>query len=158
LPFPDLAQFIGHEQLADVEAAAKQLPTALEPLNQVLSKYESTSNESPPFPIKKRSEAFYEQNKYTLQQVGWGTKYRLRDRFNELSAAGARVFILTGRAGQGKTNLVCDFVENFLWKHGIPCAYISGRRLGAIQSVDIAETFQRLLFEGEVKSFSEATA
>src|SRR5262249_22791045 len=44
LPFPDLAQFIGHEQLADVEAAAKQLPTALEPLNQVLSKYESTSN------------------------------------------------------------------------------------------------------------------
>lgn len=158
LPFPDLAPFSGHEELNKVEAAAKNLAVALEPLNEVLSKYESSRKDNPPFPIKKRYEAFYEQNTYGLQQVGWGTKHRLQDRFHELFAASARVFILTGKAGQGKTNLICDFVENFLWKHGIPCAYISCRRLAAIQSPDIGETFQRLLFEGKTKSFADAAA
>ena len=73
-----------------------------------------------------------------------------------MAATAARVFILTGRAGQGKTNLVCDFVENFLWKHRIPCAYVSGRRLATIQSNDLCDTIQRLIFDGKTNSFADA--
>jgi hypothetical protein len=76
---------------------------------------------------------------------------------DELATIRARVLILTGRAGQGKTNLVCDFVENFLLKHEIPCAYFSGRRLRAVQGTrDLGEAIQQLLFDGKTSSFANA--
>lgn len=157
LPFPKLTPYCVNGRLADVDAAITGLAIQLAELTDVLTKYEAASHkEPPPFPVRTERKHFYEQNSYTLHSFGWGLKYRLTDLLNELAATRARVFILTGRAGQGKTNLVCDFVENFLWKHGIPCAYVSGRRLAASQTADLGDAIQRLLFEGKSTSFAEA--
>ncbi len=45
--------------------------------------------------------------------------------------------ILTEKAGQGKTNLLCDFVENFLIKKSIPILFIAAR---SVNGEDIRET------------------
>lgn len=158
LPFPDLHTYYSKNTLADVNAAAAQLLDKLSETTAILAKYEKESREEPPsFPIKAGCEPFYEENKYLFEWgFGSGLKYRLSDQLNELKAAQARVFILTGRAGQGKTNLVCDFVENFLVKHDIPCAYLSVRKISSIQTPELREAIQRLIFDGATQSFSDA--
>lgn len=156
LPFPDARKYRGQRTLHDVETAAASLRTEFDPLFDLLSKYESFRKEQPPFPIRKGCEAYYEQNTYSLHNLGWSVRYRLRDELDELSAARSRIFILSGKAGQGKTNFVCDFLENFLWKHRVPCSYINARRLSAVQSNDLADAIQRIIFDGATTSFAQA--
>lgn len=157
LPFPDLHSYYSKITLADVNAAAAQLSDKLTETTAMLAKYGNESRgEQPPFPIKAGCEHFYEENTYHMQMLGWGLNHRLSDQLNELKAAQARVFILTGRAGQGKTNLVCDFVENFLVKHEVPCAYLSVRKISSIQTPELGEAIQRLIFDGATHSFSDA--
>lgn len=46
-------------------------------------------------------------------------KWDLKDALNQLEYLNFRVLLLTRNAGQGKTNFVCDFTENFLLKRRI---------------------------------------
>lgn len=50
----------------------------------------------------------------------------------DIDVASARVFAVVSRAGQGKTNFVCDLVENCLAKREIPCAFFTGKELGPV--------------------------
>jgi len=158
LVFPDLADRYSKHSFADVVASAAELSAELTEFTTVVTKYHGVSSESPPpFPVRKDRKHFYEQNIYTLQtSLGWGLNHQIKELLDELSAARAQIFILTGKAGQGKTNLVCDFVENFLWKHKVPCAYLSGRRVSAMKTTDAGDAIQRLIFEGKTKSFADA--
>ena len=82
--------------------------------------------------------------------------YYLKDIEEELQLAEKRVFLLTGRAGQGKTNLLCDLVENFLLKHEIPCAFLSARELGLKQHNDLAQTICDHIFAKKIATLEEA--
>jgi len=82
--------------------------------------------------------------------------YYLRDVEQEMQLAERRIFLLTGRAGQGKTNLLCDLVENFLMKHEIPCAFISARESGLKQNSDLAQTICDHIFAKKVATLEEA--
>ena len=158
LVFPDLQSYGSAQNLAQVAAAAAELSDRLMGLTRVLSTYKKVSWEGPPpFPVKADRKYYYDESIFSLQSgLGLGLSYELEGLVSELNAACARIFILTGRAGQGKTNLVCDFVENFLLKHKIPCAYLTGRLLRSIPSPDLGDSIQRLLFEGATSSFAEA--
>jgi len=145
------------ETLNESTSASLALSKELTDLRNSLGVYENLKYiDPPPFPLKKGRRHVYEESIYSLQQMGWGLRFRLNEILEELSVINARVFILTGKAGQGKTNFICDLVENFLWKHEIPCAYITARRLSAIQLGDLGEAIQRLIFEGRTASFKEA--
>lgn len=50
-------------------------------------------------------------------------KWNLQDVLTQLEFLSYRILLLTRNAGQGKTNFVCDFTENFLVKRGIPSVY-----------------------------------
>ncbi|MEZ5417445.1 MAG: SMEK domain-containing protein [Vicinamibacterales bacterium] len=143
--------------LEDADAVAADLTAQASGLSAKAVRFEKLKyDDPPPSPIDKRHRPFYEANKYHLQNVGWGLRYRLDDIIEETAASRASVFILTGRAGQGKTNFVCDLVERFLWKHDIPCAYLSGRRISHSQSADLHDIVTRLIFDAEVASFRDA--
>ena len=45
-------------------------------------------------------------------------------RIEDLSYLISRICLLTGEAGQGKTNFICDYVQNVLLKRHIPFIYI----------------------------------
>jgi hypothetical protein len=49
--------------------------------------------------------------------------------FRKLDGASARVLAIVSKAGQGKTNFVCNLAEHCLAKRGIPCAYFTGKEL-----------------------------
>jgi hypothetical protein len=106
LPFPNLATDKSAKTLTEIGNAAARLSNEFVALCSLLAKYEKLSRKNPPpFEVKKNRRHYYVENTFTLQSsLGWGLHYQLRDLQNELTLANARVFILTGRAGQGKTN------------------------------------------------------
>lgn len=65
----------------------------------------------------------------------------------------SRILIVTTSAGQGKTNLICDLVENILLKRAIPFVYLNGYE---IDSNHIDESFVRMMLPTSKVSFSEA--
>ena len=58
-------------------------------------------------------------------------EYKFRDRIDDLKFLLARVALITESAGQGKTNFLCDFTENFLLKRKIPTVFLTGAEIKA---------------------------
>lgn len=56
-------------------------------------------------------------------------RYEIKDRISLFEAIKRRHLLLTEKAGQGKTNLLCDLIENVLLKKGIPCLFIGTRSI-----------------------------
>lgn len=96
-----------------------------------------------------------EETQYYLEMAASLLQYKLRDRSTELHCITSRVFLLTGPAGQGKTNFLCDFTERFLLRHGIPCAYVTARQLSRIPHADLTESLRRLIFPSAVSTLEE---
>lgn len=78
--------------------------------------------------VNKRQEisavAISSNEKYTFES-------KFRDRIDDLEYLRARVALITETAGQGKTNFLCDFSENFLLKREIPTAFLTGTEVNA---------------------------
>lgn len=106
--------------------------------------------------VRPGCEAYFSENSYRMQTFGWGVIREIEARQNELNAAVASVFMLVGRAGQGKTNFVCDFVSTFLFRHNVPCAYITGRRLSTLSELPLDEAIRRLIFPDAGFNFHDA--
>lgn len=62
-----------------------------------------------------------------------------------LEIAEARVFAVVSRAGQGKTNFVCDLAERFLLPHRIPCVLLTGRDFRGVPSGQFCTHFARIV-------------
>jgi hypothetical protein len=96
-----------------------------------------------------------DDTRYYIDDLATLRQYRVRNRRTELHCVTARLFLLTGPAGQGKTNFLCDFTERFLLRHGIPCAYVTARHLSRIPHPDLTEVVRRLIFPSAVTSLEE---
>jgi hypothetical protein len=132
-----------------IEQELLQLVTAAKLLDGVTYKV------PPPCPIAPGNRDFYDQNQWRVRDIGRVVQEWAHDQILRLHAIQRRVFILTGKAGQGKTNLVCDFVERFAVPHEVPCAYFTGLQLGRING-DLGEHIQRTLFQGKTPTFQAA--
>lgn len=66
------------------------------------------------------------------------------------------VALITGRAGHGKTNLICNFTENFLLKKGKLCLYFTGRDFNQMEENEtIEEAISRIVFSETDFKFSD---
>lgn len=70
-------------------------------------------------------------------------EYKFRDRIDDLKFLLAKVALITESAGQGKTNFLCDFTENFLLKRKIPTVFLTGAEINAN---DLRQTIIRRVF------------
>lgn len=157
LPIPDFASVSFDATLAGVQAACLGVRQSFEPIRNALPKYKDGAQRSAldkTIPASKRP--FYEKNRHVLVNEIQIIPYYLQDVEQELQLAEKRIFFLTGRAGQGKTNLLCDLVENFLMKHEIPCAFLSARELSLKQNNDLAQTICDHIFSRKIATLDEA--
>ena len=53
-------------------------------------------------------------------------EYKFTDPAKTADLFQSRIALITESAGQGKTNFLCDFVENFLLKRAIPAVFLTG--------------------------------
>lgn len=80
-------------------------------------------------------------------------EYKFRDRIDDLKFLLAKVALITESAGQGKTNFLCDFTENFLLKRKIPTVFLTGAEINAN---DLRQTIiQRVFPNSPTYTFQE---
>ena len=70
----------------------------------------------------------------------------------DLTYLTSKLCLLTGNAGQGKTNFLCDFTENVLLKRHIPFAYVNGYEVDA---TDVEKVFVKTICPSLDISFSK---
>lgn len=56
-------------------------------------------------------------------------EYKFTDRIEDLNYFISKISLITETAGQGKTNFICDFVDNFLSKRDIPTVFLTGSEI-----------------------------
>jgi hypothetical protein len=157
LPIPNFSSVSYEPTLAGVQATSSKVWHSFEPIRNVLKSYKDRAQRSSfdeTIPASKRP--FYEENRHVLVNEMQIIPYYLRDIEQELQLAEKRIFFLTGHAGQGKTNLLCDLVENFLIKHEIPCAFLSARELGLKQNNDLGQIICDHIFAKKIATLDEA--
>jgi len=82
-----------------------------------------------------------------LEQGAYGlSDRRLPKLLRRLRIAKARVIAIISRAGQGKTNFVCDLVEHFVLPREIPCALFTGRELRGVRRGELCQHLARTIY------------
>jgi hypothetical protein len=74
-------------------------------------------------------------------------EYATKDIHDELKLLTDTSVIITSQAGRGKTNLLCDFTENYLFRKNKLCLYFSGRDfnfMGGDESIE--DAIARIVF------------
>ena len=66
---------------------------------------------------------------FSIESSGSGLLNLLEDISKKIEIAQAKIFLVTGMAGQGKTNFICDLVENQFRAFEIPIIFIPARLL-----------------------------
>lgn len=152
LPRINAEQFRIAAKQEEIVSAARQIEQELQHLVTVANQFDREQHSTTIAPEKRD---FYDQNSWHVDATLRAIQEWADDLIQKLHAVQRRVFILTGKAGQGKTNLVCDFVERFGVPHQVPCAYFTGLQLGRIGG-DMGEYIHRTLFQGKTPTFQAA--
>lgn len=99
-----------------------------QPLSKYLNKFTSTL---PNLEDRKSFEKNLDEENYKILVKEYGTSRRIKwiiDDFQKgLEIIGQKkIILLTEKAGQGKTSLICDFVENVILKKGLYGVFLTG--------------------------------
>lgn len=74
-----------------------------------------------------------EARKFNLSNSALGLQRRVSDMADSITKSGCQVMVFLGKAGTGKTNLFCDFIETFAFRTHPLTLYLTGRALGQSQ-------------------------
>lgn len=74
---------------------------------------------------------------------GYYVIHKIKQKIKSAKFFTSNICLLTAKAGQGKTNLVCDIVEHILLPHFIPFAYINGYEIDAN---NVGESIAKILY------------
>ncbi|HGS4452810.1 TPA: SMEK domain-containing protein [Vibrio cholerae] len=126
LPEPNSLEEL-NARLLNQQEAVKRFKKAIAPLS-----WRSEENEkfSPQADLKDYWRVF----KYNVESSTTGIYYQLNDILEKIKISTSKIFLVTGMAGQGKTNFVCDLVENQLQRFEIPTIFIPARLLNHYSS------------------------
>lgn len=67
--------------------------------------------------------------RHSIESSGSGVYRSLEKISKKIEISRAKIFLVTGMAGQGKTNFVCDLIENQFRSFEVPTIFIPGRIL-----------------------------
>jgi len=123
----DLPQIPSHRMTLDETFAAvgtirTTLLEALDTIHPYSYPYRtSTSLDITAIPLQKRY--VFKDMRYNLGGAASSVIWDTKDIFESLQFLSARVLFIISRAGQGKTNFVCNFAETVLASRSIPCIF-----------------------------------
>jgi hypothetical protein len=157
LPVPDIASLKNDGTLDATVLISDRIQDIFSELRRRVSDYgEGGRREIRIESIPSAARPYYEENAWSLtNSLGYGFQHRIDDFVEEATVPGKRFFLLTGRAGQGKTNFVCDLIDTFLLRHSVPAALLPVRKLALQQGNSLGARLAELLFDGKIKSFPE---
>ncbi|WP_287373987.1 SMEK domain-containing protein [Prosthecochloris sp.] len=75
------------------------------------------------------STGYWKVLRFSIESAGSGVFSSFEEVSKKIGIAQAKIFLVTGMAGQGKTNFVCDLVENQFRAFEVPTIFIPARSL-----------------------------
>jgi hypothetical protein len=115
--------------LSELRARLIQQSTALKAIQEHISLFSWYGDRAERFEPSGYLTGYWEVFRYSIQSSGNGVFRLLEKVSKKIGIAQAKIFLVTGMAGQGKTNFVCDLVENQFRAFQIPTIFIPSRLL-----------------------------
>lgn len=115
--------------LSELRARLVQQNTALEAIQEHVSPFSWYSDRAERFATRDYLTGYWKVFQYSIQSNGSGVFSSLENVSKKIGIAQAKIFLVTGMAGQGKTNFVCDLIENQFRVFEVPTIFIPARSL-----------------------------
>ena len=115
--------------LSDLRARLVQQLTALEAIQKHVSPFTWYGDRAERFAPGDYVTGYWEVFRHSIQSNGSGVFSSLEKVSKKMRIAQAKIFLVTGMAGQGKTNFICDLIENQFRAFEVPTIFIPARSL-----------------------------
>lgn len=115
--------------LSELQARLVQQSTALEAIQEHVSPFSWYGDRAERFAPSDYLTGYWEVFRHSIQSNGSGVFRSLEKVSKKIGIAQAKIFLITGMAGQGKTNFICDLIENQFRAFEVPTIFIPARSL-----------------------------
>jgi len=115
--------------LSELQARLVQQSTALEAIQEHVSPFSWYGDRAERFAPSDYLTGYWEVFRHSIESSGSGVVRSLEKVSKKIEIAQAKIFLVTGMAGQGKTNFVCDLIENQYRAFEVPTIFIPARSL-----------------------------
>jgi hypothetical protein len=122
--------------LSELRERLVRQSTALEAIQEHVSPFSWYGDRAERFAPSDNLTGYWEVFRYSIQSSGSGVFSSLEKVSKKIRIAQAKIFLVTGMAGQGKTNFICDLIENQFRAFEVPTIFIPGRSLNDYPSPD----------------------
>lgn len=127
-------------QLENLAIKTDELHSFLKNIESELPEFDRAKEFNPP--LDEEQEKVFIKDEITPKRIKW----TLDDFYNDLDTISKRVVLLTERAGQGKTNLVCDFAEKFIQKKSLIGIFLNGNKFHNLTNETIENIILKEIF------------
>jgi len=115
--------------LSELYSRLIQQSTVLEALQEHISPFSYYGDRAERFAPSDYLTGYWEVFRHSIQSSGSGVFSSLEEVSKKIGIAQAKIFLITGMAGQGKTNFICDLIENQYRAFEVPAIFIPARSL-----------------------------
>jgi hypothetical protein len=115
--------------LSELRTRLDQQSTALETIQEHVSPFSWYGDRAEQFAPSDYLTGYWEVFQHGIQSSGSGVFRSLDKISKKIGIAQAKIFLVTGMAGQGKTNFVCDLIEKQFKDFEVPTIFIPARSL-----------------------------
>ena len=115
--------------LFDFRTRFVQQSTVLEAIQEHVSPFSWYGDRAERFVPSDYLTGYWEVFRHSIQSSGSGVFSSLEKVSKKIGIAQAKIFLVTGMAGQGKTNFVCDLIEKQFRAFEVPTIFIPARSL-----------------------------
>jgi hypothetical protein len=115
--------------LSELRARLVQQSTVLEAIQEHVSPFSWYGDRAERFAPSDYLTGYWKVFRHSIESSGSGVFRSLEEVSKKIGIAQAKIFLVTGMAGQGKTNFICDLIENQFRVFEVPTIFIPARSL-----------------------------
>ncbi len=127
--FREITTLEAPNNLSELRTHLVQQSTALEAIQEHVSPFSWYGDRTERFAPSDYLTGYWEVFRHNIESTGSGVFRSLEKVSKKIGIAQAKIFLITGMAGQGKTNFVCDLIENQFRAFEVPTIFIPARSL-----------------------------
>lgn len=117
------------DSLSELQTRMLQQNTSLEDMQEIVAPFSYRGGRTGQYKPSSHEEAYWDVFRISVESNGSGVLSSLESVSKKIKIAQAKIFLVTGMAGQGKTNFICDLVENQFSAFEVPTIFIPARSL-----------------------------
>ncbi|MCP4459915.1 MAG: SMEK domain-containing protein [Cytophagales bacterium] len=115
--------------LPELRARLVQQSTTLEAIQEHVSPFSWNGDRAERYAPSDYLTGYWEVFRHSIESNGSGVFSSIEKVTKKIGITQAKIFLITGMAGQGKTNFVCDLIENQFKVFEVPTIFIPARSL-----------------------------